>query len=343
MPLMIQKDKGYLATLVAEFGKTAPFEKLVGRLSGADPELITIAGLAGSANAIMLSELAKRSDKPIIAILADSDSAADLCDDLSFLHDNKKIGHFPARRCVPYEFRSPTAEVTGQRLHTLSSLLSDSLEIVVTSIEALIEPTISRSTFDTERLHLKTGQEMDIDDLAARLVAMGFNRETLVEEIGDFSLRGGLVDFFSPGFDYPIRVEFFGDEIDTIRHFDVTSQRTTGRLDEVLLLPRREVPITQETVEGYISNLPEDDADLVRARYLNDPDLPGLEWLAGSFGIEAGCLTDFMENGCIYYLGGYEHIKGVADDIFETAERHRERILDRMVSPPGVSQVLCQL
>ncbi len=343
MPLLVQKEKGYLATLVGEFAKIPPFEKLVGRLSGQTPEPVTIAGLAGSSNAIMLSELAKRTDRPIVAVMADSDSAADLYDDLSFLHDNKKIGHFPARRCVPYEFRSPTAEITAQRLYTLSMLLSGSLEIVVTSIEALIEPTIGRKTFDQERLYIKAGQEMAIEDLATKLVAMGFNRETLVEEIGDFSLRGGLVDFFSPGFDYPIRVEFFGDEIDTIRHFDVSSQRTTGRLDEVLLLPRREVPITQETVERYISNLPENDADLVRARYLNDPDLPGLEWLAGSFGIDGGCLTDFMDNGCIYYLGGYDHIKGMIKDIFETAGRHRERILDRMTSPPEVSRYYANL
>ena len=334
MSLAVKKEPVHLNGIINRFAESAPFQQLQKRIKSLTDNEITVAGLAGSSSAILLANLANITDEPIIAIMPDSEEAENLYDDLVFLMGEDKVGYFSAMQSPPYEFRSPSAETVGKRLSTISRLKRSELLIVVTSIEAIIEPSILPQDFENESVHLKAGDEMELDDLAEKMVRLGFQRVPLVEEVGDFARRGGLIDFFSPGFDSPVRVEFFGDEIDTIRQFEVPSQRTIGHLDEVMLLPRREVPITQETIERYIERLPDDDADLLRSRYLNDPELPGLEWLAVSFGLERGCLLDFADENSQFFINNAGATESIIDDILKDAERRFDRMAERMMQSP---------
>ncbi len=243
-----RQEKIHLDRIVEHFALTAGYKKLTDKLEDTSANDITVTGLAGSSQAILLSNLCRTIGRPIIAVTAGDDEANDLYDDLVFLVGDKIVGHFPARLSPPYEFRSPTAEIIGRRLSTLARLKNGDVNIIVAPIGALIEPTITLENFENSSLHLRTGEEIEINTLTMKLAKMGFRRVPLVEEVGDFALRGGLIDFFSPGFDYPIRVEFFDDEIDTIRQFEVATQRTTERLNNVNLLPRREVSVTPDTV-----------------------------------------------------------------------------------------------
>ncbi|UCD94435.1 MAG: transcription-repair coupling factor [Candidatus Zixiibacteriota bacterium] len=333
-----QRTTNYLGSINDRFKESASFAELLKELEQDTDTEITVAGLAGSSPGMLLANVSQKIRRPIIAVLSSPEEASDLFDDLSFLVGDENVCHFPSLQVPPYEFRPATAEITARRLSTLARLKRNEVKIVVAPIAAVIEPTMSAAAFDEASLMLGVGDEVDIHSLSEKLVRMGFRRVPLVEEVGDFSLRGGLVDFFSPGFDEPVRVEFFGDEIDTIRRFDVSTQRTTGKLERVELLPRREVPITQETIEQYIEHLPERDADLIRARYINDPELPGLEWLAVSFGVESGCLLDFTSASPLFFLGGLGSIRAEIDEILKDALRRRERILDRLDSPPEIDR-----
>lgn len=338
MDLTAAKSKSHLTIINEKFRESVPFIELIGKIErGTDTE-IPVTGLAGSSPALLLSNLTEVVDRPVIAIVSSSEEANNLFDDLAFLIGEAGVCHFPALQIPPYEFRPPSAEILGHRLSTLSRLVRNEARAVVAPVAAVIEPTISLSSFNDGSLMLGIGDEADIYSLAEKLVALGFRRVSLVEEVGDFALRGGLVDFFSPGFDYPVRVEFFGDEIDTIRRFDVSTQRTTDKLKHIELLPRREVPITQESIERYIERMPEDDADLIRARYLNDPELPGLEWLAVSFGIETGCLLDFIPKEPLFFLNGAGNVKAEIDDILKDARRRYDRIHDRLIEPPEIDR-----
>ena len=301
----------YLDIIIKKFGEIKSFENIVRELTEEKKPHVTVTGLAGSSAAILLANLAEMTDRLIVAVITTPEEAGDFYDDLVYIMGENKVSFFPSLMTPPYEFRSPSGEIVGQRLSTLARIRNNQTKMIVTPVAALIEPTISFSDFGKSHLQLSVGDEMEIGYLAERLVRMGFNRVPLVEEVGDFALRGGLVDFFSPGFEAPIRLEFLGDEIETIRQFEVSSQRTTERLERINLLPRREVSITQETVEQYIEKMPEDDADLIRARYLNDPDLPGLEWLATAFNIEPGCLFDFISTKPLLYLEGIGNLKAL--------------------------------
>ncbi len=337
-PTTTNKSRSYLDGIIHRFSQSKPFSELLKRLDATTEQTVPITGLAGSSPALLLANLKISIKRPILVITGDMDSATNLYDDLCFLFNDSDVIHFPSRMTPPYEFRSPLAETTGQRLSTLSRLINNDFDIAITSISAIIEPTISRADFEQARLSIKTGDILEIDSLAEKLSAMGFHRVPLVEEVGDFAQRGGLIDFFSPGFDSPVRVEFFGDIIDTIRQFDVSNQRSTDRLENVTLLPRREVPITQENVEQYIERIPESDASLLRARYLNDPELPGLEWLAISFGIEQGSIFDYLPANTLFFTNNIALLKGAMDDVIKDSYRHYERIYGRMEKLPSIDE-----
>jgi len=336
MTITIDRKRNLLDSIVGRFAESVPYVKLLNKIENSGETDITITGLAGSSPSILLANLIETQTKPIIAVMSSPDEAEDLYDDLVFLLGEEKAGHFCAMQSPPYEFRSPSAETVGKRLSTLSRLKRNEIRIVVTSVAAVIEPTITVEDFEAAGLFLKVDDELEITDLAEKMISLGFRRVPMVEEVGDFALRGGLIDFFSPGFDYPIRVEFFGDEIDTIRKFEVPSQRTIGLLNEVMILPRREVSITEETIEKYIAQVPESDGSLIRARYLNDPELPGLEWLAVLFGMERGCLTDFIPPDSLFFVSGAGNIDGIMSDITADSGRHYERMKGRMSKLPDV-------
>jgi transcription-repair coupling factor (superfamily II helicase) len=334
----LSAERSALRRIVDRWRQYGPFLELKDQVTQSPRCNLTISGLAGSAEAFLLQSLAEETGRPILIVAERPDEAADLYDDLAFLIGDAQVGHYPARQILPYDFRAPVGEIMGNRIATLDGLSAGRVRLVVTSIRALMEPTIAVAELKGSRIDLGIGDETDPDELVRRLVRFGFRRVPLVEEVGDFAQRGGLIDFFTPGSDTPVRVEFFGNEVDTIRQFEVASQRTVGRLDRIQVLPRREVPITQETLEKYLERLPEDDAEYIRSRYLNDPELPGLEWLAVTFGLPKSCLLDyFNESGLVYTCGAGSLLQS-AEDIISEAAGLRDRLKSRLQSLPEPDQ-----
>jgi transcription-repair coupling factor (superfamily II helicase) len=338
MPTAIPSGQktGYLKSLTEKFRQSRPFQKLYYTILNDRQSEITVTGLAGSSSALLLSCLLDIVKRPIVVLLSDQSEANDSYDDLTFLLGENRVCLFPSHGTPPFEFRSPSAEIIGMRMSTISRLLKNDTVIVVAPVAAVIEPTITLTDFKSHSLLLEVGDDVEIPSLVGRLNGMGFRKVPVVEEMGDFALRGGLIDFFSPGHDYPIRVEFLGDEIDTIREFDVVTQRTVGKLSRVELLPRREIPITEGTIEEFLEKIPAKDAELIRARYLNDPDLPGLEWLATYFGLERGCFGDFIPPEALFFLEGSGNLEAIANNIRSDAEPHYQRLRERIANPPGV-------
>ncbi len=332
MSIETAASSGRLTHIRQRWKEYQPFTELVA--SFREKTSLVVTGLSGSSEAILLAALVEETERPILVVTERDGEAQEIYEDLLFLLGSQNVGHYPARQILPYDFRAPQGEIMGQRISSLAGLLDRSLSIVVCPVRALIEPTLSVDDLLAGRINLHPGMEADLDDLVMRLVNLGFRRVPLVEEVGDFARRGGLIDFFTPGSEAPVRVEFFGDEVDTIRQFDVATQRTISRLERVQVLPKREVPITQETLEAYLSRIPEDDADFIRLRYLNDPELPGLEWLAILFDLRQGTLPDYIGNDGIFYLQGKGSLKAEADSIVAEAGALYERLENRLSRLP---------
>ncbi|MEE9442023.1 MAG: transcription-repair coupling factor [candidate division Zixibacteria bacterium] len=301
-----------------------------------DKNHINLTGLGGGGTAYLLAGLYEKISGNILYVTSTFDEAQNLNDDLINLIGEDAVEFFPGRQIPPYEFRSPSGEITGRRLSALSALNNNHKSIIVATAPAIIEPTVAKETFEAESLHLRVGLELDPNELALRLITLGFNRVDTVEEVGDFAVRGGLIDFFSPSHELPIRAEFFGDEIESLRHFDVRDQRTIEKFDSIDLLPRREVPIRAETIEDHLEKLHAKDADLIRARFLSEPDLPGLEWLAAAFGIARGSVLDYLKEDTLIILDGGSALLGDMKDAYETGSEHYDKAKNRLVKPPEI-------
>ncbi|MEW6051502.1 MAG: transcription-repair coupling factor [Candidatus Zixiibacteriota bacterium] len=333
--LQIATTTRRLDRIVQRWRKYPPYVELINRINGGSPPRVTVTGLAGSADALLIHSLGLDSPRPILVAAPSSENAHDLYEDLAFLGGEEKVALFPSRQILPYDFRAPVGEVIGRRIATLSSLLNGTMPVVVAPVRALMEPTMPKELLADGRIELVVGRETDIDELTERLVRLGFHRVSVVEEVGDFARRGGLIDFFTPGSSAPVRIEFYGDEIDTIREFDVGSQRTLAQIQRVQILPKREVAVTQESIEEQLGLLPEEDADYIRSRYLNDPELPGLEWLSLLFGHKQSSLLDyFPENGLIITLGE-ESIRSEAESIMAEADALQDRLKSRLSRLPA--------
>jgi transcription-repair coupling factor (superfamily II helicase) len=319
--------------ILARWQTYAPLIDLQHRLQGDHPRL-AVSGLSGSAEAFLIYGLAQQINRPIIVVTRSTDEAAELHEDLLFLMNSDRLAFYPSRQILPYDFKAPVGEIMGQRISTLAGLIDNRLSVIVCPLRALMEPTIPAASLDASRVDIHVGREIDVEDLIERLIQLGFKRVPLVEEVGDFARRGGLIDLFTPGSEYPVRVELFGDEVETIRYFEVGSQRTVGQVDRVTVLPKREIPITQETLEEELGKLPEEDADYIRHRYLNDPELPGLEWLSILFGLEQGSLLDYLPENAVVFLQNEESLKEEADEVILEAESLHARLRERLTKLP---------
>jgi transcription-repair coupling factor (superfamily II helicase) len=292
-----------------------------------------VTGLAGSSSSFLLKALAEKSNRPIVIVTEKPDDAVDLFEDLLALIDETQVCHYPARQILPFDFRAPIGEIMGQRIGTVSRLANNDVQLVVTSLRAIMEPAIERTTLAQQSIRIKKGELVLLDDLTNRFVSLGFRRVPVVEEVGDFAVRGGLIDFFSPGSDAPVRVELYDIEVDTIRQFDVATQRTIAMLPSVSILPKREIPITLQSLEQYVNTLAEDDAEYIRRRYLNDPELPGLEWLALLFELPRGSFWDYVPKDAVVITDEHSRLAEQGRLIIEEANTVRDRLA------PHISQL----
>jgi len=197
----------------------------------------------------------KASHQPILVVTSSSRGAEDLAEDLRNLHP--MVFEFPAWETLPHERLSPRSDTVARRIQTLSALASyreDVHPIVVAPIRAVIHRFIA-SIAERPLRTLELGQEVSLTELIEHLSALSYNRTDLVEKRGEFAVRGGIVDVFLPLADYPVRIDFFGDEIEEIRYFDISDQRTTKPVTGKLsIIPCREILI-DEKIKARASEL----------------------------------------------------------------------------------------
>lgn len=213
------------------------FRELVRRLPGPSA-VVSAGGLPGSAAALLVAALVRGRAERIWVVVATSPAEAESFEaDLRALLEGQPVALFPQRETLPYEAAEHHVEVSGLRVEALEALLSGRARVLVTTSRALQERAEIPSALAELRLTVRAGESVAPRELAARLEAMGFERAPLVEAVGQYALRGGILDLFGFGAAEPLRVEFWGDEIASIRNFDVLDQRSTNELDSADVLP----------------------------------------------------------------------------------------------------------
>lgn len=208
---------------------------------------VTVTGLRGSSTAWLASELA--SELTCCCIVPDDHLIPIVIQNLQ-LFTNTPIFSYPGHEIPPYTPLSPDPRVTATRIATLYQLAETSTpKIIVTSIEAVLNKVLPKTQLTKKVELVIAGESCDRDELVANLIALGYDKVSLAKDTGDFSVRGGIIDIFPPAFpredgqflNSPIRLDFFGDTIESIRTYDPFSQRSTGELEEAILLPTKEL------------------------------------------------------------------------------------------------------
>lgn len=207
---------------------------------------IGLTGLGGSSKAFILSNLRKRVKGPFLIIVPHLRNAQTLFEDITFFDKDLEplLSLFPQWESLPYDEISPHPEILRQRIKSLYSILRNSEQIIVISpIKAIMQKVISPHELEGSVSHLYKNKEIDREMFIRFLIDKGYNRVKIVEERGDFSVRGGIIDLYTPFYENPVRLEFYGDRLESIRRFDIETQRSIsdGFLDEVIILPARDI------------------------------------------------------------------------------------------------------
>ncbi|UPA25858.1 transcription-repair coupling factor [Shinella oryzae] len=223
------------------------------RIAAADRPL-TIGAVPSGVEPLILADLARKSG-PLAYVLSDGQRISDLEQMLGFAAPDIPVLTLPGWDCLPYDRVSPSADVSARRLSALSALIAHQKKphaaIVLVTVNAMLQKTAPRAIIESLAFSAKPGQQVRMDDIAARLERNGFDRVATVREVGEFAVRGGILDVFVPGSLEPVRLDFFGDTLESIRSFDPASQRTTGQARSLDLNPMSEVTLTPETISHF--------------------------------------------------------------------------------------------
>jgi transcription-repair coupling factor (superfamily II helicase) len=250
----------FVREIFAELEHSSAFERVQRHLNLGTGRR-RVSGLTVTARSLYLPLLARAARQPVILIVADNKAAEALeptlragCE-LTGAIDPNRVVRFPAHDVLPFENLSPHPDVQEQRAAALWKLATGAVSILIAPAEAAALKLFERDYYASLAVTLRRGEEVDVEVLTAHLASVGYTRMDLVEMPGQFTRRGGILDIYSPESDRPVRIEFFGDEIETIRKFDPETQRSQAGLDEAQISPLTETPVTEHLLAAVNARL----------------------------------------------------------------------------------------
>src|SRR5438874_10936081 len=271
---------------------------------------IRISGLVPTAKALLLVLLQKAIERPLIIVVADNRAAEDLVPvlqafcELTGAAEADSVVYLPTRDVLPFQNLSPHPEIQEERAVALWKIATGATSFVVSPIAATALRLRSAEYYSDLARAVRRGEMLDVDSLLHHLNTVGYNSTDVVEMPGEYALRGGILDVYSPEADRPVRIEFFGDEVESIRNFDPSSQRSSSPADETALLPLVETPVNEQLLGAIHARLSgkrlggseEIVEQVVRAAGVTV--FPGWEFYAAVAGT-TGTLLELMPNAIV--------------------------------------------
>lgn len=304
-------------------------------------EKIIWRNLQGAASALAIAELAEKTNDPIIVIAPDPQTANRLEREISvFLPEKMPISQFPDWETLPYDNFSPHQDIVSDRLSILSRLPTLKKEIIIAPVTTLLHYLPPPSYVALHSLDLHVGQQLDWEKIRLHLVQSGYRESSQVLSHGEFAIRGSLIDLYPMGSDFPIRIDLFDNEIDTLRLFDPDTQRSGETIDHFTCLPAREFPLTAESISDFRQRWREIfSGDPLRCPIYQDisqgTSSQGIEYYLPLFFGSLGTFLDYLPStSCIIR---YHDIKTPCDrfwqDVQERYEQQRHDLQRPLLSP----------
>ncbi len=308
---------------------------------------LSVTGISGAARVYFLSRLLTKQDVPSLVVLPNAKEAHRFFEELKFFlpdilaladPEERRLYDFPIYDISPLAGLTPHRDVVTRRLQALFALTSEKNPIVITSVESLILKIMPKEALIDALEYLEVGEEVEREGLLQRLQIDGYLRTSLVEETGDYSVRGGVIDIFPPLYSQPIRLEFWGDRIESIRHFDSVGQRSTEHLKNMILLPANEIIMDRHNIQRARSmgRLPNGFQDGLF--------FPGQEAWLNHFYSSLDTIFDFFPKDGLLILVDPHRIKGentrFQAKFFKDVERFRQDAEERESPFPEIDGLI---
>ena len=310
-----------------------------------DTRNIAVLRAGGCAKAHLAYRLFEAGDQSLVVVMPDQKGAQAFLQDLEFfMPDSRQLLFFPRYHILPFKNLSYHRETSAARLGVLARMADREKFIAVTYVDTLVQRLIPKQVLSNASELVMANEEIDREGLVASLEAGGYSRTTLVEDPGEYAVRGGILDVFSPGQDRPVRMEFFGDLVESIRTFSPFSQRGIKELDETIIVPATEAVITEKSLPHVLARLRQAGskagltADQTRDYVTQVREFgrfPGIESMLSIVFEELDTLFDYLPRGTRFLMDNPESLDHRAGDFlhqatlnFDTVKEERRLCVD---------------
>jgi transcription-repair coupling factor (superfamily II helicase) len=271
------------------------------------PGRIPLSALPEGLDALRLPDIALAAGaRGLVHVARDDQHMAALEDQIAYFAPTLDVLRFPAWDCLPYDRVSPSADVLARRLAVLARLVKPTGKpfILLTTINAVLQRTVPHSVIEGGSFIINPGQRVKGDALQVFLIDNGFSRVGTVVDPGDFAVRGGLIDIYPPGADVPVRLDFFGDTLESIRSFDAQTQRSIAQLKTLVLHPANEVLLNKSSIAAFRTGYAEafgglDMNDPLYESVTNGRRYQGMEHWLPLFHGKLGTLFDYVPDAVL--------------------------------------------
>jgi transcription-repair coupling factor (superfamily II helicase) len=307
-----------------------------------------VLGITGAQYAYLVSRIFRVTGRPVVAVAPTAKMAEQFLGDMRFFSETEEDAciYFPPYNIIASQHLSYHNETAAQRIAALYRFSTGQTHGVgITTLDALLQRLAPKSMMNDFSELLMPHEDLERERLIAKLHAGGYTRAMIVEEPGDYCIRGGILDVFSPLYSDPLRIEFFGDTVDSIRFFSAATQRSTQPIEEAIILPAREVVLKMDSLDGVLhrirkrggeQNLPVTQIRTLVDRIKSNGPFPGIESLSAMIYPEMDTLLDYTPTDTIFVLLEPEALRKTAEALHERVMTHYETACHepRLCSPP---------
>lgn len=326
-----------MTVLADYFSQLLPIKKITQSLKNDHQSAQLVTGLERSARSLLLAGIQADVAQPHLIVTEDLTTAQDYLDDLKELLPEETVHLFPVEDVFHAQMAVASPEMIEQRLDALAFIQSEQPGVIITTIAGLMKPLIPHEVMSTGWITIDRDDEIDVKQLTEQLLATGYKREQIVARPGEFSIRGGIIDIYPLVSENPLRIELFGDEIDTMRAFDVRSQRSLVEIEQFTVPPATDLillPTAKERAQNQLkkqikaTSSQEVKKSLSYYLELLEEDIVErkLQGIPSLFYETPESLLDYLPEETVVYFDEYAHLNEKAAELLEEAEAWKETV-----------------
>ncbi|WP_160670482.1 transcription-repair coupling factor [Clostridium sp. C8-1-8] len=231
----------------------------------------SISGVSESGKGYLINGIFENNDRSIVVITHNDVEAKNLYEDLSLYTTD--VYYFPSKEIVFYNIDAVSGDLRWARLKVLKEILDKKKKIVIVSVESFATIYTPKELYISHTFKIKVGDEINFKEFSKNLIECGYERMDIVDGKGQFSVRGGIMDIYPPNTALPYRIELFGDEIDSIRFFNIESQRSIDKVKEVEVFPAKEIILDDDTIQKSIVKINDELSSFIKSRDNSEKDI----------------------------------------------------------------------